>query len=106
MTFRYHGEERTVEPYRISFSRGQWYVAGFDRAPAGGRFPTSRWQPGDRILSRFALTTPPDLTPGEYSVWLGLYDADSQGQTRLPVSGAGGLASMHDMVRVESVTVR
>ena len=82
------------------------YVAGYDRAPAGDRFPTSRWQPGDRILSRFALTTPPDLTPGEYSVWLGLYDADSQGQTRLPVSGAGGLASMHDMVRVESVTVR
>lgn len=37
VTFRYHGEERTVEPYRISFSRGQWYVAGFDRTRGAER---------------------------------------------------------------------
>jgi proteasome accessory factor B len=29
--FRYHGTDRTVEPYRVSFSRGQWYLSGFDR---------------------------------------------------------------------------
>jgi predicted DNA-binding transcriptional regulator YafY len=31
VTFRYHGTDRTVEPYRLSFSRGQWYLSGFDR---------------------------------------------------------------------------
>jgi len=31
VTFRYHDTDRTVEPYRLSFSRGQWYLSGFDR---------------------------------------------------------------------------
>ena len=29
-TFGYHGEERTVDPYRLDFQRGRWYVTGFD----------------------------------------------------------------------------
>jgi predicted DNA-binding transcriptional regulator YafY len=37
VTFRYHGTDRTVEPYRVSFSRGQWYLAGFDRTRSGER---------------------------------------------------------------------
>lgn len=36
-TFAYRGTERTVEPYRLTFSRGQWYVAGFDRTRGGER---------------------------------------------------------------------
>lgn len=31
VNFRYLGTDRTVEPYRISFTRGQWYLSGFDR---------------------------------------------------------------------------
>jgi predicted DNA-binding transcriptional regulator YafY len=28
--FRYHGEEREVDPYRLDFARGRWYVSGYD----------------------------------------------------------------------------
>jgi len=28
--FAYRGEERTVDPWRLSFHRGHWYLAGFD----------------------------------------------------------------------------
>ena len=36
-TFTYNGVERQLEPHRIGFERGHWYVAGFDRARGGGR---------------------------------------------------------------------
>lgn len=29
--FTYRGEHRTVEPQRLEFQRGRWYLAGFDR---------------------------------------------------------------------------
>jgi predicted DNA-binding transcriptional regulator YafY len=32
VTFRYRDEDRTVDPYRLDFQRGRWYVSGFDHA--------------------------------------------------------------------------
>ena len=32
VTFGYRDEERTVDPYRLDFQRGRWYVSGFDHA--------------------------------------------------------------------------
>jgi proteasome accessory factor B len=37
VTFGYRGTERVVEPYRLSFTRGQWYLSGFDRSRGGER---------------------------------------------------------------------
>jgi predicted DNA-binding transcriptional regulator YafY len=37
LRFAYHGEKREVEPWRLSFRRGQWYLSGWDRARAGER---------------------------------------------------------------------
>jgi len=31
VTFTYNDTDRTVEPWRLSFSRGHWYLTGFDR---------------------------------------------------------------------------
>ncbi|MEZ5244293.1 MAG: WYL domain-containing protein [Acidimicrobiales bacterium] len=31
VTFTYNDTLRTVEPWRVSFTRGHWYLAGFDR---------------------------------------------------------------------------
>ncbi|MBI1293816.1 hypothetical protein GC175_02510 [bacterium] len=61
-------------------------VAGHDQPPAQGRFPTSRWQPGDRILSRFPISLD-GVAPGVYEVWIGLY-ADQAGAIRLPVNSS------------------
>lgn len=62
-------------------------VSGYDQAPAQGRFPTSRWQPGDRSLSDFPLSIPTELPAGLYEIWVGLY-ADQEGYARLPVASS------------------
>jgi hypothetical protein len=80
-------------------SNGEW-VAGYDQAPAGTRFPTRVWAAGDQILSEMVVLLPPELPPGEYSTWLGLYDAASAGATRLPVLEADGRATAHEMIEV------
>ena len=35
--FGYRGEARTVDPYRLDFQRGRWYLSGFDHARADER---------------------------------------------------------------------
>ena len=39
----------------------------------GAGFPTASWAAGDLVLSRFPIPIPPDLPPGRYQVWAGLY---------------------------------
>jgi len=35
--FRYRGEDRTVDPYRLDYQRGRWYLTGFDHLRAAER---------------------------------------------------------------------
>lgn len=37
LEFRYHGADRAVDPWRLSFHRGHWYLSGFDNARGGER---------------------------------------------------------------------
>lgn len=37
VTFSYRGEERNVEPWRLAFRRGQWYLNGYDTAREDAR---------------------------------------------------------------------
>jgi hypothetical protein len=83
---------------------GNW-VAGYDQAPGGTRFPTRVWAAGDQVLSEVAVLAPEDLPPGEYATWLGLYDAASAGATRLPLLEADGFTTANDMIELGSITV-
>jgi hypothetical protein len=53
-------------------------VAGFDSPPGNGSLPTARWQQGWRILDEHQVVLPADLAPGEYTLQIGLYDADGR----------------------------
>ena len=64
------------------------YVTGFDRPPAENRIPTHYWKPGDRSVSVLTPRVPGGLAPGTYQLWAGLYDTQSKGLARLPVSAA------------------
>ena len=77
-------------------------VAGYDQGPGGLRFPTRAWQVGDQALSRFPLTVPPNTPPGEYTLWVGLYDA---GAVRLPVTDEGGRPVAHERVALGRVII-
>ena len=80
-------------------------VAGFDRAPAGQRFPTSLWRADDRILSKFEIELPASLPAGTYTVWAGLYETASAGALRLPVTAAGELSAGDGQVQIGAFVV-
>jgi hypothetical protein len=85
-------------------SDGAW-VAGYDQTPGGTRFPTRVWSAGDQVLSEMVVLLPEDLPPGEYTTWLGLYEAASAGATRLPVLEADGHKTAHEMIELGTITV-
>ncbi len=45
-----------------------------DHQPQDSASPTITWQPGDIIKETFAITVPPDLSPGTYDIRLGIHD--------------------------------
>jgi proteasome accessory factor B len=58
--FTYKGEVRTVDPYRLDFRRGRWYLTGFDHARAGERlFRLDRLESGIETLDGPRFDRPP-----------------------------------------------
>lgn len=72
-------------------------VAQDDGPPAGGRYPTDLWEPGDRLRDRHRVDLS-RLPPGEYWVRVGLYSLED-GQ-RLPAVGPDGTRQPEDAVQV------
>ncbi|MFN8460103.1 MAG: hypothetical protein U0401_36540, partial [Anaerolineae bacterium] len=65
---------------------GNKLVAGFDRPPLDGAYPTSTWLAGQTIIdSRHIPLT--NVPPGEYRLVVGLYDSATQ-QRLLTPTGA------------------
>ncbi len=58
-----------------------------DHAPADWTRPTTGWLPGEYISDTHLLALPPDLPPGQYTLWAGLYDPRTG--LRLPAHGPG-----------------
>ncbi len=48
-------------------------VATLDTQPGYGFLPTSLWRPGEQVTDRYLLELPADLSPGDYRLWLVLY---------------------------------
>jgi proteasome accessory factor B len=63
ITFGYRGETRTVEPWRLDFHRGRWYLTGFDRVREGERnFRLDRMDGHVEQTDLKAEATPPTAT--------------------------------------------
>jgi len=58
-----------------------------DHQPINNLWPTTRWQPGERLADRYDIPIDPNAPPGSYQILVGMYN----GQTgeRLPVSQDG-----------------
>jgi hypothetical protein len=63
-------------------------IAQRDGQPVQWMRPTSTWQPGEQIVDHYGLLLPEELSPGDYTIVVGLYDPVT-GQ-RLPVSAGPG----------------
>lgn len=49
-------------------------IAQQDNWPVEGLAPTDTWTPGTVIRDPYRLEIPPDAPPGEYALWVGMYD--------------------------------
>lgn len=71
------GRERTAQPYNIFVhvvdAQGE-LVAQRDAPPLQGRYPTFAWNDGEWVRDTFVLELPNDLSPGEYTVIVGMYN--------------------------------
>lgn len=62
---RYHGEERVIDPYRLEFQRGRWYLTGYDHLRDEERNYRLDRVEGEVILSDLPPFTPPSTSvPG------------------------------------------
>lgn len=62
VTFVYNDAERTVEPWKLSFTRGHWYLSGFDRLREDERLYRVDRIDGDVALAGAATAPVGDVT--------------------------------------------
>ena len=48
-----------------------------DRQPLSGHWPTSRWQPDQKLVDKFVLNIDETAPAGDYVLLVGLYDGDT-----------------------------
>lgn len=72
-----------------------------DSIPLGGTLPTDRWYPGEYITDSYRLPLPPDLTPGDYRIEIGMYDPNTL--ERLSVFDQSGLELQDRRVLLDQV---
>ncbi len=78
-------------------------LAQHDGIPRGGWFPTAAWQKGDYVPDTHILALPPELAPGRYPLWTGLYRPGDG--SRLPVSGPEAPYAF-DLVPLGEISIR
>jgi hypothetical protein len=78
-------------------------IAQDDAKPVYWFYPTTEWEPGDYVRDEHVLDLPPELPRGDYSVSVGLYDAETG--ERLTVQGPDASKST-DHVIVHELAVR
>lgn len=63
VTFGYRDEQRTVDPYRLDFHRGRWYVTGFDHGREDERVFRL-----DRVVGEVEVGAPRSFEPPSVAV--------------------------------------
>jgi len=54
-------------------------IAQSDRQPGGVHYPTTIWQPGERLRDEHVLAIPSDALPGVYQIVVGMYALPADG---------------------------
>ena len=57
-----------------------------DSAPECGINPTTRWEPGQIIPDTHIIPIPPDISPGQSTINIGMYELNTR--ARLPLEGS------------------
>ncbi|MEW5956205.1 MAG: hypothetical protein AB1801_00655 [Chloroflexota bacterium] len=73
-----------------------------DDKPQRGFYTTPYWQPGEEVIDVHPVPLPPDLAPGQYTLLLGFYEAETA--RRLQILDEAGIFES-DHVRLTGVRV-
>ena len=96
------GEEDLVQFLHLGhIDSGEWWV--FDRQPLGPRLPTRLWYIGLTDSETWEVPLPPDLAPGQYSVFTGLYRLSDN--ERIVASDVNGRPFADARVPLGSLTI-
>ena len=104
VNFRYRGEQREVEPHRLSFTRGHWYLDGHDRdRQARRQFRLDRLEGEVASGPARAFERPPDVRSASTPPWQMGEEAPVEARLRIDAHLAGwGVDQLGD----ETVTAR
>lgn len=80
---------------------GEWW--GYDQQPLGPRLPTRLWYRGLADSETWSVPLPPDLAPGRYQVFTGLYRLTDQ--RRVPASDADGAPFVDARAPLGAITI-
>ncbi len=80
---------------------GEWWV--YDQLPLGQRLPTRLWYSGLADSETWQAPLPPDLAPGQYRVYTGLYR--TRDKERIPVTDADGLPWLDARVLLGTISI-
>ncbi len=84
---------------------GQRWGEQQDQRLSAYQYPTFRWQPGTTVISELPLPAAPGTPPGEYQLWLSLYD-EASGRPLDLLDSAGtpqGVWSVLEPARVDDL---
>ena len=96
------GQEDLVQFLHFGFENsGDWWV--YDRPPLGPRLPTRLWYSGLADSEVWEVPLPPDLAPGRYEVFTGLYR--SRDLERVSARDADGLAWLDGRVSLGALII-
>jgi len=74
-----------------------------DSVPLSGEAPTTSWITGEVIADPYQITLDPDAPPGDYTIEIGMYDANTG--KRLPVYDSEGEAVKEERIALGEVQV-
>ena len=69
----------------------------------GGSRPTTTWSEGEVVVDRLGILIPPELSPGEYQLVVGMYRPDTG--ERLPVRHPGD-GTIRDSIDLNKIRVK
>jgi len=73
-----------------------------DNQPVAGSYPTTHWQPREKITDKYRVALQPDAPSGAYQVWVGLYNPKN-GERVMVLDDAGNPADDHIVLEVSPV---
>ncbi len=71
----------TEAPYTVFthlIAADGFYRTGRDNQPVWGSYPTTAWQPGEKVTDKYSLTLPPGTPPGDHRLRVGWYQSGTQ----------------------------